>query len=257
MFRFRVIPILLHANNGLVKTQRFEKPRYIGDPTNAVRIFNQKQVDELLILDITRSKLNLGPDYELVKKVTAECFMPLSYGGGIRNLSDAKQLFSLGVEKLVIQSAAFRNPQLITEIANFTGSQSVSVSIDVLETNPGEYQIYQAATKQILQTPLSEVVRLAQEYGAGELIITSVIHEGSMQGYNLDLIRFVREFATVPIVAHGGAGSVGDFVKAIAVGADAVAAGSFFVFYGPRKGVLITYPKYEELVRAMGEDDER
>jgi cyclase len=256
MLRFRVIPVLLHAKDGLVKTRRFENPTYIGDPTNAVRIFNQKQVDEILLLDITRSRFNLGPNYELVRKVASECFMPLSYGGGIRSLSDAKKLFELGVEKLSVQSAAISNPQLITQVANFTGSQSISVSIDVLEIGQGEYRVYHAATKKILKIPLIQLIRQVQDLGAGELIITSVIDEGSMGGYNLDLIRFSKEASSVPIVAHGGAGGVRDFAKAISVGAGAVAAGSFFVFRGPRRGVLITYPSYEELERAIVEVNE-
>jgi cyclase len=257
MLRFRVIPVLLHGKDGLVKTHRFEKPTYVGDPTNAVRIFNQKQVDEILVLDITRSRLNLGPDYDLVKKVASECFMPLSYGGGIRNLSDAKELFALGVEKLSIQSAAITNPLVITEIANFAGSQSISVSIDVLETGRGDYRVYHAATRKILKIPLIQLIRQVQDMGAGELIITSVIDEGTMQGYNLDLIRFAREASSVPIVAHGGAGGVKDFAKAISAGAGAVAAGSFFVFRGPRKGVLITYPNYEELERAIVRENDQ
>jgi cyclase len=257
MLRFRVIPVLLHAKDGLVKTYQFEKPTYVGDPTNAVRIFNQKQVDEILMLDITRSKLNLGPDYELVRKVASECFMPLSYGGGIRNLSDAKELFELGVEKLAIQSAVVSNPNLITQIANFTGSQSISVSIDVLEIGRGDYRVYHASTKKILKTPLVKLISQVQDLGAGELIITAVMHEGTMQGYNLDLIRFVKEVSSVPIVAHGGAGRIEDFAKAISAGAGAVAAGSFFVFRGPRKGVLITYPNYEELERAIEEENDR
>jgi cyclase len=181
----------------------------------------------------------------------------LSYGGGIRNLSDAKELYSLGIEKLVVQSAAINNPNLITEIANFTGSQSISVSIDVLEIGRGDYRVYHAATKRILKTPLIQFIKQVQDLGAGELIITSVIDEGSMQGYNLELSKVAREVSSVPIVAHGGAGRVTDFAKAISAGAGAVAAGSFFVFYGRRKGILITYPKYEELERALAEENEQ
>jgi len=252
MLRHRVIPVLLYSGDGLVKTQKFENPVYIGDPLNTVRIFNQKKVDEILLLDISRSKMNEGPNFELVRKITSECFMPLSYGGGIRTLSDAKELFALGVEKIVVQTAGIKNQQLITAIANFTGSQSISISIDVLQIGPNNFRVYHAATKRTLETPLLQVINQVQDAGAGELIITSVLHEGGMKGYNLDLIKFVRGTARIPIVAHGGAGSIKDFAEVISVGADAVAAGSFFVFYGPRKGVLITYPKYEDLELAIG-----
>jgi cyclase len=256
MLRHRIIPVLLNTRDGLVKTQGFDSRTYIGDPINAIRVFNQKQVDEILVLDIDRSKLNLAPDFNFVKKITSECFMPLSYGGGIRNLTDAKELFSLGVEKIVIQTSAFTNPQIINEVANFTGSQSISVSIDVLQVGPADYRVHHSASKRTLEMPLLQFVKQVQDAGAGELVITSVIEEGSMNGYNLDLIRFVRDIATIPIVAHGGAGSVKDFAKAVVAGADAVAAGSLFVFYGPRKGVLITYPKYDEFERALGEERE-
>jgi cyclase len=253
MLRNRIIPVLLHGRDGLVKTRNFKNPVYIGDPINAVRIFNQKQVDEIVILDIDRSKRSLGPDFQLVQKIASECFMPLSYGGGIRDLEDAKKIYSLGVEKIVIQSAAIRNPGLIRQVANFTGSQSISVSIDVLQSGPSNYNLYHPASSKIIDKPLLDYIRQVQEEGAGEIMITSVAHEGDMKGYNLDLIRLVRDSTSVPIIAHGGAGSVNDFASAISAGADAVAAGSFFVFYGPRRGVLITYPNYSELEQAIGE----
>ena len=239
-----------------MKTRNFKNPVYIGDPINAVRIFNQKQVDEILGLDIDRSNRNLGPDFQLVQKIASECFMPLSYGGGIRDLEDAKKIYSLGVEKIVIQSAAIRNPGLIRQVANFTGSQSISVSIDVLQSGPSKYNLYHPASSKIIDTPLLDYIRQIQEEGAGEIMITSVAHEGDMKGYNLDLIRLVRDSTSVPIIAHGGAGSVNDFASAISAGADAVAAGSFFVFYGPRRGVLISYPNYSELEQAFGESHE-
>jgi cyclase len=218
-----------------------------------VRIFNQKYVDEILLLDIDRSRNNLGPDFNLVKRVNAECFMPLSYGGGIRNLADAKELFALGVEKIVLQTAAINNLVLISQVAKLIGSQGIAISVDVKQNRSGSYVVYHSASKQVMGIPLLDYIKRIQDAGAGELILTSIAHEGRMQGYNLDLIKLVRDTVTIPIVAHGGAGSIQHFADAIASGADAVAAGSFFVFYGPRKGVLITYPSYDALETVMGE----
>lgn len=252
MLRNRVIPILLHSVDGLIKTTRFKDPIYIGDPLNAVRIFNHKFVDEIVLLDIDRSRMGLEPNFNLALRIASECFMPLGFGGGIRNISDARVLLSCGVEKLILQTSALSGHDLVSQIAEFSGSQSVSVSIDAFRDQTGEYSVYHSATKRTLKTPLRGLIKQLELQGAGELIITSVNHEGSMQGYDLNLIKLVREMTNVPVVAHGGAGCIKDFQKAISAGADAVAAGSLFVFYSPRKGVLINYPKYEELDEIVG-----
>ena len=205
-----------------------------------------------MLLDIDRSRIGLEPNFDLALRIASECFMPLGFGGGIRNISDAKVLLSCGVEKLILQTSAISNTGLISQLAEFSGSQSVSVSIDTLRGEAGQYFVYHAATKKIIDKPLRELVKQVELQGAGELIITSVNKEGSMQGYDLDLINLVRDVTNVPLVAHGGAGSTSDFQKAILAGADAVAAGSLFVFYSPRKGVLINYPKYEDLHELVG-----
>ena len=252
MLRHRVIPILLHDEEGLVKTTNFKNPIYIGDPLNAVRIFNHKFVDELVLLDISRSKRDVPPNFELAARIASECFMPFAYGGGIRNIIEAKELLSLGVDKLVIQSAAFKNLKLISEISEFSGSQSISVSIDVVQNDDLDYFAFHAALNQVSPIPLEQLIKQVQLAGAGELILTAVNNEGKMQGYDLHLIEMVRDISNIPIVANGGAGSFQHFTDAFAAGADAVAAGSFFVFYSKRKGVLISYPDYEKLESLLG-----
>jgi cyclase len=256
MLKNRVIPILLHSENGLVKTTQFKDPVYVGDPLNTVRIFNSKSVDELIFLDIERTRLDMKPNFKLASRIATECFMPLGFGGGIKNFSDARTLLSIGIEKLVLQSAAIYNPQLISQIANFSGRQSVSVAIDVLRIGRSDYKVFDATNRKVITKSLIEVVQNVQEMGAGEIILTSVKNEGCMKGYDIDLIRTIRPLVKVPIVANGGAGCIQDFVDAIKVGADAVAAGSLFVFYSSRKGVLINYPDSFELEAQLGRLDD-
>ena len=177
--RHRIIPILLNDKNGLVKTRTFRNPVYIGDPINTVRIFNEKFVDELVILDIGRSRNNVGPDFDLVRKITAECFMPLGYGGGIRSLEDAKELFSLGIEKVILQTAVISDQRVVSKIANFTGSQSISVSIDVKNDESNVPRVYHAATRKYLDISLGNFMKIVEDNGAGEILLTSVNREGS------------------------------------------------------------------------------
>jgi cyclase len=252
MLRHRIIPVLLNTAEGLVKTEKFKDPIYIGDPLNALRIFNQKFVDEILIIDIERSKLNLGPDLKSIERYVSECFMPLGYGGGIRNLTDAKNLLKLGVEKVIIQSAALNNPNLIAEIAEYSGSQSVAVAIDVERDKKGQLNVFRSSNNSHIDVPLHAFVNDLQKKGVGEIILTSVNCEGTMSGYDLDLIRQVSRLTNVPLVAHGGAGKLQHFADAIQSGADAVAAGSLFVFYGKKRGVLINYPDYSDLESLLG-----
>ena len=256
MLKNRVIPILLHAENGLVKTTQFKAPIYVGDPLNTVRIFNSKSVDELIFLDIERTRLGLKPNFELASRIAAECFMPLGFGGGIKHFSDAKTLLSIGIEKLVLQSGAIYNTQLISQIANFSGSQSVSVAIDVIKVGSSGYKVFDASNRKVVTQSLIEVVQSIQEMGAGEIILTSVENEGCMKGYDIELIQTIRPFVKVPIVANGGAGCIQDFCDAIKAGADAVAAGSLFVFYSARKGVLINYPDSLQLEAQLGRLDD-
>jgi cyclase len=252
MLKHRVIPVLLNSADGIVKTLNFRKPTYIGDPINIARIFNDKLVDELLIFDIDRSKLNLGPNLRLIQEIVSECFMPVSYGGGIRNLMDAKEVFNLGVEKIVLQKALFLDFNLINEIAKIYGSQSIIVSLDVVRGSNNDFYIYDAAYNRTTDLTLESMLIKLKGTLIGELIITSVDKEGTLSGFDLELIQKVKSLISIPIIANGGAGKIEDFSDAIKSGADAVAAASFFVFYGSRDSILISYPKYEHIERLLG-----
>ncbi len=243
MFHKRVIPCLLLHKGGLYKTVRFKDPTYIGDPINAVRIFNDKEVDELIFLDIDASVQNRGPDYKMVEDIASECFMPLCYGGGIKNINQMKTLFSLGVEKVTLSSAAVENPLIVREAATVFGSQSVAVTVDVLKKTLGAYQVVTHNAKKKSQFKVEEFVVLMEKMGAGEIIINSVNNDGVMKGYDMELLRTVTQRVTMPVVAMGGAGQPEDFSKAVnGAGVSALAAGSLFVYHGPLKGVLINYP---------------
>ena len=252
MIRPRVIPCLLLKNDGLVKTVRFKDPKYLGDPINIVRIFNDKEVDEFIFLDILATTENRRPNFELLKKITSECFMPLGYGGGIREMDDVKTLLSLGIEKVILNTVAVEDPAFVTEVADYAGSQAVVVSMDVKKGFLGKYEVVTHSGK--TGTGL-DPVRHAQEMekrGAGELFVNSIDRDGMMQGYDLELIRRVAEAVNVPVVACGGAGNIQHLAEAIQQGgASAAAAGSMFVFQGPLRGVLISYPSQEELRRVL------
>jgi len=251
MIRPRVIPALLLKGQGLVKTVKFKDPKYLGDPINIVRIFNDKEVDELIFLDITATNEKRRPPFEALSKITSECFMPLGYGGGIRSLEDVRTLLGLGVEKVILNTAAAEMPELVTEAAAYAGSQAVVISIDVKRSLLGKYEVF---THSGLQGTGLDVVRHAQEMerrGAGELFVNSIDRDGTMQGYDLDLVRRVAQAVNIPVVACGGAGKVEHLAEAIRAGASAAAAGSMFVFQGPLRGVLISYPSQEELRRVL------
>lgn len=243
----RVIPCLLLADGGLVKTRRFGERKYVGDPLNAIRIFNEKEVDELVVLDIDRTRDGQAPDFALIEQFAAECFMPLCYGGGIRSIGDAERLFALGIEKVSLQSAALDNPALMSQIAARYGSQSLVVSVDVKRDFFGRYRLYHAARGRKLDRDVREFARAAVGAGAGELLLNAVDRDGMQQGFDLDLIASVSQAVDVPVVAVGGAGTLPDLRKAVDAGASAVAAGSLFVFHGPHRAVLISYPGYEVL----------
>ncbi len=239
----RVIPCLLLSKGGLVKTTRFSAPKYVGDPINAVRIFNDKEVDELMVLDIDAAREGRGPDLDLVDQLAGECFMPLCYGGGIRGFDDAKALFALGVEKVALQSAFLRNPSVLRRIADHAGEQAVVASIDVEKNWLGKRRVRGAPVIRDWRQLLREAVG----NGAGEILLTSVERDGLMAGMDLPLIEEASRLVEVPLIAAGGAGSLDDIRSAVAAGAGAVAAGAFFVFHGPHRAVLITYPRNDEL----------
>jgi cyclase len=245
----RLIPCLLLSGSrgGLVKTMRFKQPKYVGDPINAVRIFNEKEVDELMVLDIDATKEGRGPDFDMAEQLASECFMPLCYGGGIRSFEDAKTLFSLGVEKVALQSAFIGDPAILRRIADHAGDQAVVASVDVSKDWFGRYRL---RTGPGVRPPTSDwraLVRLAVANGAGEVLVTSVDREGTLSGMDLGLIREASDLVEVPLIANGGANSLDNVRAAVEAGASAVAAGAFFVFYGPHRAVLITYPRYAEV----------
>jgi len=247
MLKNRVVPVLLLENEGLVKTTKFKNPVYIGDPINAIRIFNDKEVDELIVLDIEASRLNNEPNYNFIEQFASECFMPLCYGGGIKTVKQAKKIFSLGVEKISIQSEAYANVDFISQLANQFGNQSIVVSIDIKKNWRGNYLIYSSRTKKTLKLGWREFLKIIVEAGAGEVLINSVDKDGSLSGMEFDLINEACNIVNVPIIASGGMSCLDDIKMAVELGASAVAAGAFFVFTGPRKAVLITYPNYKDL----------
>jgi cyclase len=247
MLRPRIIPCLLVHNKGLVKSVRFKEYKYVGDPINAVRIFNEKESDELMVIDIDASVENRDPDYRMIENIAAECRMPLCYGGGIKTVEQALQIFSLGVEKIAISSAAVTNPQLITEIAGRVGSQSVVVVVDVKKKMFGGYEMYTHNGKKGTGKNPFEFAKVMEQLGAGEIVINSIDMDGTMKGYDFDLVEKVRNSISLPLTVLGGAGNLADIGKLISsYGIIGAAAGSLFVFRGIYKAVLINYPNWSE-----------
>ncbi len=247
MLTHRVIPSLLLHDGGLVKTSQFAAAKYVGDPINAVRIFNEKEVDELMLIDISASKLNRAPDFDLIEDVASECFMPLCYGGGIRSADDARRLFRIGVEKVCLQSSALANPGLLREIADFAGEQAVVFSVDVKKDWLGRTKLHTASKSARGVGDWQDVLRTAVEHGAGEILFNNVDRDGTMKGMDNALIKEAASICDVPLIAAGGVASLQDIRAATDAGASAVAAGAFFVFHGPHRAVLISYPRYSEL----------
>lgn len=257
MLRYRVIPTLLLQDSGLIKTTQFGNPVYVGDPLNAIRIFNEKEVDELIVLDISASKKNSPPNYSLIEEIAGECFMPLTYGGGIKNLNQAKQIFSLGVEKISIQSAALENTRIVSEISDHFGSQAVLVSIDIKRNLMRKPQLFSSIGLKITQQNWLKALDQLTHAGAGEILLNSVDKDGTLSGPDLEIIDLASRRVTVPLIALGGISCLHDIKECVAKGANAVAAGAFFVFHGPHKAVLITYPKYQDLIDLFDGDIEK
>jgi len=247
MFRPRLIPVLLLKNNGLVKTTKFKKPRYIGDPLNAVQIFNKFQTDELIFLDIEASSKGCTISSDLVKEIGDEAFMPFGVGGGINDLNQAEKLFTAGAEKVIINTACHNNIKLISEISETYGKQSVVVSLDVKKNFFGKQKVYVKSGS--LNTGLDpvEMAILAEEHGAGEIMITSIDHEGMKMGFDYQLIKNVQKAVRIPVIANGGLYSLDHYKLAYEYGASAIAGGSFFVYSGNQDGILINYPEKIEL----------
>lgn len=248
--RPRIIPTLLIDDRDLIKTIQFGKRTYLGDPVNAVKIFNRKGIDELSILDIGATKNNREPDFELLKDIASEAFMPLSYGGGIKTVEQVHDLLAIGYEKVVINTELIRNPDLIKRSAEMFGSQSVVASIDAKKLD-GQYKCCIVdGTETVNKSPV-ELAKEAERLGAGEIIINSIEQDGMMSGYDLELVKSVVDAVKVPVIAIGGAGSINDLKNVLENGrAHAAAGGSMFVYYGRLKAVLITAPSERELTDA-------
>jgi len=243
MLKIRIIPCLLLRNESLVKTVQFKKFGYIGDPANTCRIFNELEVDELAFLDITASREKREPNYKILQEIANECFMPLSYGGGIRSLQEAERIFNIGFEKVVLNSYPFENPNIISELARAFGNQSVIIAIDVRKSFLGKYQVFGlSGTKNEKKHP-TEWAKEVQERGAGEILLTSIDREGTWKGFDIELTAQVASTVSIPVIAHGGAGSVEQIGEIVRRGlASAVALGSMVVYQKKDMGVLVNFP---------------
>ena len=248
MLAVRVIPTLLLRNSGLVKGSKFANHKYVGDPINAVKIFNEKEVDELVFLDITATDDGRSPNYNLLTDIASQAFMPFGYGGGINDINTIERLFKIGVEKVIINTAAVCDPSFVRDASSVAGSQSIVVSMDVKKSFTGKYQVYTNSGKINTKLDPVEHAKRMEQLGAGELIVCSVDREGTDKGYDHVLIERVSSAVNIPIVVSGGAGNMQHLKNAVMAGASAVAAGNMFVFYGKHKAVLITYPDYKDLV---------
>lgn len=252
MLRVRIIPALLLKDDALVKTVRFKNPGYIGDPINTVRIFNELEVDELTFLDISASPRRKDPNFRLLREIADECFMPLSYGGGIRDFDTAARIFDIGFEKVVLNTITHENPQLITRLANHFGSQAVIVSIDVKKNFWGSYEVVTLSASKNTHTKPDAWAKMAESLGAGEILLTSVDREGTWSGFDVELTKRVSEAVDVPVIAHGGAGSVEHIGQVVRDGkASAVALGSMVVYQKKDMGVLVNFPDREELSNVL------
>ena len=248
MYRPRIIPVLLLKNLGLVKSIKFKNHRYIGDPINAVKIFNDKKADELVFLDIKASKENRLISLEFIHKVGDEANMPFAVGGGIKTIQDIRSILENGAEKVVINTAAYENPVFIKEAVDAFGSSTIVVCLDVKKNFFGKYQLVYKHGAVKAKEDVVEFVQKMAEYGAGEIIIQSIDRDGTYAGYDIELIKLVSNAVTIPVVALGGAANYSDFSLAVKEGlASAVAAGSLFVYHGPRRAVLISFPTNHEI----------
>lgn len=242
MLRKRIIPTLLLKGSGLYKTTKFKNPVYLGDAINVAKIFNEKYVDELLLFDITATKEKREPNYELLKSIVSSCFMPVGYGGGVSSIGIAKKLFALGIEKVCLNSAALIQPNLIRDLSNTFGSQSIVVSLNIKKNWLGDYCVVDNDLNKVQQKDLINYIKKFEELGAGEIFLNDVDREGTMRGFDLTLSEEVAQELKIPLIVCGGAGNKEDITNIITnTNISAVAAGSIFVFNGPRKAVLISY----------------
>jgi cyclase len=243
---------LLLKDGALVKTVKFRDPGYIGDPINAIRIYNEKEVDELILLDITATLENRQPPFKELSEIANECFMPVTYGGGIRRLEDIKEIFNLGIEKVALNSYAVENPTFIRQAADKFGTQSIVVSIDVKKKFLGCYEVYTHGGRKGTGLDPVKFASQVEKLGAGEILLTSIDRDGTQEGYDLELIKKVTSTVSVPVIACGGAGKIEDFGAAVKVGgASACAVGSMVVYFGRHRAVLINFPARSELTQVL------
>lgn len=252
MLTTRVMPCLLLKDGALVKTIQFKNPSYVGDPTNAIKIYNEKEVDELVVLDITATIEKNAPPLRVIEHFANECFMPVAYGGGLNKMEDVKKIFRMGIEKVVINSHAIERPDFVREVSDCFGAQAVVVSIDAKRKPEGGYEVYIHGGR----TPTGEnpaaFAKKMQDAGAGEIFLNSIDQDGTMQGYDVDLIKSVAAAVEIPVIACGGAGRATDFGSAVKEGgASAVAAGSMVVYFGRNRAVLINFPNKRELAKVL------
>ncbi|WP_025665438.1 AglZ/HisF2 family acetamidino modification protein [Aquimarina megaterium] len=252
MLLTRVIPCLLLKGDSLVKTVNFKKPDYIGDPVNTARIFNELEVDELTVLDITATNSNKLPDFKILSELANECFMPLAYGGGIRDFESAKKLFEIGIEKVIINSYAFEKPEFITQLAAHFGNQAIVASIDVKKNAFSKYKVYSNSGKKKQKTDVVDWAKQLEELGAGEIILTAIHQEGTWKGFDTNLIEQVSNAVDIPVIANGGASSINDIKAAVKEGhASAVCLGSMVVYQNKGMGVLVNFPDQKKIINAL------
>jgi cyclase len=253
--RPRVIPVLGIIDDDLVKTNKYTNPRYLGDPINAVKIFNGKYVDELVIIDIRASVENKPINFELLSHIAQQAFMPLGYGGGIKTFEEVKKLFRIGYEKVIFNTAFIENPELLKKSVEYAGSQSVVVSLDFKKSIFGKYNLYIKSGTIKSNLSIDEIIDRIKSLNIGEVIVNVIDKDGTMSGYDLDIIRLISSLVDIPVIANTGAKDVGDFKLALKNGAHAVAASSIFVYYGKMKAVLITFLKQTEIETIGGNND--
>lgn len=246
----RVVPVLLLHDGMLVKTTKFKNPRYVGDPINAVRIFNEKEVDELVVLDMDPCRGGGRVQMSMIEEIVSEAFMPVAYGGGVDSLDTARALVSLGIEKVVVNSAWHRRPDLVPELAGVLGSQAVVGGVDVARRRLRDVVVTQGASRSTGMTPVAAAQALVAA-GAGEIFLNNVDRDGTMAGFDVSMIKETADGVSVPLLACGGAGGLDDLRAALGAGASAVAASSMFVFHGKHRAVLITYPDREDVISVV------
>lgn len=251
----RVIPVLLLRDGGLVKTIKFGDPKYVGDPMNAVRIFNEKKVDELVFLDIDASRNRQEPDYDYIRDIAEECFMPFAYGGGIKTIDHIRRIIALGAEKVVLNSVLFDNPDLVRKAVQQFGQQSIVAAVDVKKNLMGKYRVYRHDQGKNLSLDALDWIREVEAMGVGEIMVTMVDREGVQKGYDEAFYNKLADIVSVPVIANGGASGLDDFSRVLdSGGVNAVAASSFFIFHGKHRAVLITYPKYKDIKQLFNKD---